>query len=29
MFPIAYTLGTEFKQAKRLPLDPVLHWDQW
>jgi nitroreductase len=29
MFPIAYTIGTEFKQAKRLPLDPVLHWDQW
>ncbi len=29
MFPIAYTLGTDFKQAKRLPLDPVLHWDQW
>jgi hypothetical protein len=29
MFPIAYTLGTEFKLAQRLPLDPVLHWDQW
>lgn len=29
LFPIAYTIGTEFKQAKRLPLDPVLHWDQW
>lgn len=29
MFPIAYTIGTDFKQAKRLPLDPILHWDQW
>ena len=29
LFPIAYTIGTDFKQAKRLPLDPVLHWDQW
>jgi nitroreductase len=29
MFPVAYTIGTEFKQAKRLPLDPILHWDRW
>lgn len=29
MFPIAYTIGTDFKQAKRLPLDPILHWDRW
>lgn len=29
MFPVAHTIGTEFKPAKRLPLDPVLHWDQW
>ncbi len=29
LFPIAYTIGTDFKAAKRLPLDPVLHWDQW
>ena len=29
LFPVAYTIGTDFKQAKRLPLDPVLHWDQW
>ena len=29
MFPIAYTIGTDFKQAKRLPLEPILHWDQW
>jgi hypothetical protein len=29
MFPIAYTIGTDFKPAKRLPLDPIVHWDQW
>jgi nitroreductase len=29
LFPIAYTIGTDFKPAKRLPLDPILHWDQW
>jgi nitroreductase len=29
LFPIAYTIGTDFKEAKRLPLDPILHWNQW
>jgi nitroreductase len=29
LFPIAYTVGTEFKPAKRLPLERVLHWDTW
>ncbi len=29
LFPIAYTIGTDFKPAKRQPLDTVLHWDQW
>ncbi len=29
LFPIAYTIGTEFKPAKRLPLEKVLHWDKW
>jgi nitroreductase len=29
LFPIAYTIGTDFKPAKRLPLDPIMHWDQW
>ncbi len=29
LFPIAYTIGTDFKQAKRLPLDPILHWNGW
>jgi len=29
LFPIAYTIGTDFKPAKRLPLDPITHWDTW
>ena len=29
LFPIAYTIGTDFKVAKRMPLDPILHWDRW
>jgi nitroreductase len=29
LFPIAYTLGTDFKPAKREPLASVLHWDRW
>lgn len=29
LFPIAYTIGTDFKLANRLPLDTVLHWDGW
>jgi len=29
MFPIAYTIGTDFKAAPRLPLDPIVHWEQW
>lgn len=29
LFPIAYTQGTDFKAAKRLPLDPIVHWEQW
>lgn len=29
LFPIAYTLGTDFKPAKRLGLDKVMHWDTW
>ncbi|MCB1001887.1 MAG: nitroreductase family protein [Acidimicrobiales bacterium] len=29
MFPIAYTIGTDFQPAKRLPLEPILHWDRW
>lgn len=29
LFPIAYTIGTDFKPAKREPLSKVLHWDKW
>jgi nitroreductase len=29
LFPVAYTIGTDFKPAKRLPLDPILHWNRW
>jgi nitroreductase len=29
LFPIAYTIGTDFKPARREPLDKVLHWDRW
>ncbi|OBG88791.1 nitroreductase [Mycobacterium sp. E802] len=29
MFPIAYTTGTEFRPAKRLPFEQIMHWDQW
>jgi nitroreductase len=29
MFPVAYTIGTDFKEAKRLPLEPILHWNTW
>ena len=29
LFPIAYTNGTDFKPAKRMPLEPILHWEQW
>ncbi|MCA8926764.1 MAG: nitroreductase family protein [Alphaproteobacteria bacterium] len=29
LLPVAYTIGTEFKPAKRPPLDSVLHWNQW
>jgi nitroreductase len=29
LFPIAYTIGTDFKPAKRLPLETFVHWDTW
>ena len=29
LFPIAYTLGTDFKQAKRLDTSGLVHWDTW
>jgi nitroreductase len=29
LIPIAFTLGTEFKPAYRLPIEDVLHWNTW
>ena len=29
IFPVAYTLGTEFKPAQRRPARDVLHWNGW
>jgi nitroreductase len=29
LFPIAYTKGTDFRPAKRLPLDQVVHFNTW
>jgi nitroreductase len=29
LFPIAYTKGTDFKVAQRLPVDSVVHFDTW
>jgi nitroreductase len=29
LLPIAYTIGTEFRPARRQPLGTVLHWDAW
>ena len=29
LFPIAYTLGTDFKPAQRIPTDNIVHWDTW
>ena len=29
LLPVAYTVGTEFKPARRRPLEEVLHWERW
>jgi nitroreductase len=29
LFPIAYTKGTDFKPAKRLPAEQLTHWNSW
>jgi nitroreductase len=29
LFPLAYTIGTDFKPAPRLPMDTVVHWNRW
>lgn len=29
LFPVAYTIGTEFKPASRVPASELTHWDSW
>lgn len=29
LFPIAYTIGTDFRPAPRRPLSEVIHWERW
>ena len=29
LIPVAYTLGTDFKPAKRNPLETMVHWEEW
>ena len=29
LIPVAYTIGTDFKPAKRAPLETMVHWDHW
>jgi nitroreductase len=29
LVPIAYTLGTDFRPAKRLPVESIVHWNAW
>jgi nitroreductase len=29
LIPVAYTKGTDFKLAKRQPLETVMHWEGW
>lgn len=29
LFPIAYTKGTDFRPARRSPVEEVTHWGRW
>lgn len=29
LFPLAYTVGTDFKPGLRAPTDDVVHWNAW
>ncbi|HEX9036146.1 MAG TPA: nitroreductase family protein [Ktedonobacterales bacterium] len=29
LLPVAYTLGTDFKPARREPLESVVYWESW
>jgi nitroreductase len=29
LLPVAYTIGEDFKPAKRPPVEEIVHWDGW
>jgi nitroreductase len=29
LLPVAYTIGTDFKRAKRPPVANITHWNKW
>jgi nitroreductase len=29
LFPVAYTVGTDFRRAQRIPGEELTHWDHW
>lgn len=29
LLPVAYTIGTDFKPARRPPVEEVTHWNRW
>jgi hypothetical protein len=29
LFPVAYTIGTNFKPAKRPPVEEITSWNTW
>jgi nitroreductase len=29
LLPVAHTIGTDFRPAKRRPLESVIHWQAW
>lgn len=29
LIPVAYTVGTDFKPAPRVPVEQIVHWNEW
>ena len=29
LFPVAYTIGTDFKPAQRPPIQEITSWNTW
>ncbi len=29
LFPVAYTIGTDFRPGPRVATEGIVHWDQW